>query len=82
METIQELRKFKEDYLNEQVEKIVQEVKEDDDFCTTRATCDARYWDNKLHTYMPQIASKLREQGFEVSSKINHGVTDWTIILK
>lgn len=82
METIEDLRKFKEDYLNEQVEEFVAEVKKSDDFSTTRATCDARYWDNKLHNCMPEIATKLREKGFGVTSKINYGVTDWTITLK
>jgi hypothetical protein len=49
---------------------------------TTFMTCSdapAFGWSVEEHMYMPQVASRLREKGYSVTSKVNWGVTDWVI---
>jgi len=36
-------------------------------------------WSREEYMYMPIVAEKLRKQGFTITSKVNHGVTDWSI---
>ncbi len=38
-------------------------------------------WSVEEYMYMPIVASRLREKGFTVSSKVNWEVTDWNIAL-
>lgn len=47
---------------------------------TKESTCDHYNWDRKLHQFMPQIATKLRTMGYIVTSTVNWGVTDWSIV--
>ena len=53
------------------------------DSLTTRfETCSqapAYGWSVEEYMYMPQVASRLREKGYSVSSSVNWGVTDWLI---
>jgi hypothetical protein len=49
---------------------------------TTFMTCSdapAFGWSVEENMYMPQVASRLREKGYLVTSKVNWGVTDWVI---
>ena len=50
---------------------------------TTRfATCSSAPsfgWSVEEYMYMPLVAERLRKQGYQVTSQVNHGVTDWTI---
>ena len=36
-------------------------------------------WCPKEYMYMPIVAQRLRDKGYSVNAKVNHGVTDWTI---
>jgi hypothetical protein len=36
-------------------------------------------WSVEEYMYMPEVASRLREKGYTVSSSVNWGVTDWVI---
>ena len=38
-------------------------------------------WSIEEYMYMPQVAQRLREKGYSVTSKVNHGVTDWLIVV-
>jgi hypothetical protein len=50
---------------------------------TTRvSTCSsapAFGWSVQEYMYMPLVAERLRTDGYQVSSQVNHGVIDWTI---
>ena len=49
---------------------------------TTFTTCsDAPSfgWSVEEYLYMPEVANRLRSIGRTVSSKVNFGVTDWSI---
>ena len=51
---------------------------------TTFMTCSdapAFGWSIEEYMYMPQVAQRLREKGYSVTSKVNHGVTDWLIVV-
>lgn len=49
---------------------------------TKESTCDYIGWDREKHRLMPQVADRLRKNGFSVTSSVNHGVTDWIITFK
>jgi hypothetical protein len=82
MKNIEQVRKAAQEYFDEQCNILVDQVIKSNDFSTRKATCDARHWDNKLHSFMPKIAQEMRNRGFTVTSKINWGVTDWTITVE
>lgn len=42
-------------------------------------TCNESGWSREEYMYMPQVAQRLREKGFTVTSSVNWGVTDWII---
>jgi hypothetical protein len=51
---------------------------------TTFMTCSdapAFGWSVQEYMYMPQVAERLRDKGYSVTSKVNHGVTDWLIVV-
>ena len=50
-----------------------------DRLSTKVSTCDYPNWSIDEYQYMPTVAERLRAKGYTVSSKINHGVTDWYI---
>jgi hypothetical protein len=66
-------------YVTQQADKIVADMIKRQETEYSVATCDHRLWDKKLHSNFPKIAQLLRERGFNVSSRVNHGVTDWSI---
>ncbi len=45
----------------------------------TLSTCDHYSWDKDIWNYRHSIVDKLIEKGFNVDSKVNHGVLDITI---
>jgi len=38
-------------------------------------------WSVEEYMYMPIVATRLREKGYTISSKVNWEVTDWNIAL-
>lgn len=77
MDALVELREKKKAYVKAEAEKIVAEMVRRGVTSDTLATCDYQNWDRELHRAMPDIANELREKGLSVSSRVNHGVTDW-----
>ena len=45
----------------------------------TSSCAPAFGWSVEEFLYMPQVANRLRQKGYTVSSQVNHGVTDWLI---
>lgn len=45
----------------------------------TSSCAPAFGWSVEEYLYMPQVADRLRQKGYTVSSQVNHGVTDWLI---
>jgi hypothetical protein len=45
----------------------------------TSSCAPAFGWSVEEYMYMPLVADRLRQEGYSVSSKVNHGVTDWLI---
>jgi len=46
------------------------------------SSCAPAYgWSVEEYMYMPIVADRLRAKGYQVSSSVNHGVTDWKIAL-
>jgi hypothetical protein len=39
-------------------------------------------WSVDEYALMPNVANELRKEGYQVSSSVSFGVTDWTIINK
>ena len=73
----------------EQVQKLKQRfidsMVESECAYTTFTTCScapAFGWSVEEYTLMPRVAQEMNEEGFSVTSSINHGVTDWKISLK
>lgn len=77
--TLEDLRKMKEDYVKAEAQKIVDDMIRRGETMTTDTSCpDAHYgWDAKRHASMPEICAELRKMGIASSSKVNFGVTDW-----
>ncbi len=70
----------KEEFITNLQAKI--EAKFDDGSLTaTFSTCDFSGWSKEEFMYMPEVARRLREKGYTVSSKVNWEVTDWSIAL-
>jgi hypothetical protein len=76
------LQEEKEQYVQNQANKILEYMQENHLFTDTLSTCDAPNWDRILHRMMPQITSKLNELGINSSSQVKFGVTDWTFTVK
>lgn len=78
--TPQELKK-------EFIDSLVKRIEDrfvDGNLSTRFETCSqatAYGWSVEEYMYMPTVASILREKGYTVSSQVNHGVTDWTIVV-
>jgi hypothetical protein len=77
MDTLSELREQKKAYVNAEADKIVAGMVRRNVITDTLATCDYPNWDRELHRNMNDIAAELRSRGISVTSKVNHGVTDW-----
>ena len=45
----------------------------------TSSCAPAHGWSVEEYLYMPTVADRLRNEGYSVTSKVNHGVTDWLI---
>lgn len=44
-------------------------------------TCDYSGWNREEHYYMPNVAQRLREKGYTVTSRVRFEVTEWVITL-
>ena len=70
----------KEQFITELKERIVKQL--GDRLTTKFSTCrDAPSygWSREEYLYMPEVASRLRQEGYTVSSSVNWEVTDWVI---
>ena len=70
----------KEAFIQSMVERI--ENSFGDRLTTKFETCSdapSYGWSVEEYMYMPQVASRLREKGYSVTSSVNWGVTDWVI---
>ena len=70
----------KELFVTELENRIIKQL--GDKLYTRFETCyraPAFGWSVEEHTYMPMVASRLREKGYSVSSNVSFEVTDWTI---
>ncbi len=82
MDALAELKKQKENEINEMVEKFINQLVKNKKTSTTFTTssCAPAYgWSVQEYQDMPHVAEILRSKGLKVSSKINYGVTDWYI---
>ena len=83
MPTLEELKNKKEAKIQSMKESILNHLTSGDGRTTTTfQTCNASPWSGwsaDEYNYMPIVASHLREEGFTVTSSVNHGVTDWLI---
>lgn len=79
MNKIEELKRKKNAYIQEKADSISDEIFSVRALTHKISTCDYENWDRDLHYYMPAIAEELRSRGFNVSSSVNYGVTDWII---
>lgn len=77
MDTLAELREQKKAYVKKRADEIVTGMVRRNVITDTLATCDYPNWDRELHRSMGDIAAELRTRGISVSSRVNHGVTDW-----
>jgi hypothetical protein len=70
----------KEQFIQDLMARI--EARLVDNLTTRFETCSqapSYGWSVEEYMYMPQVASRLREKGYSVSSSVNWGVTDWVI---
>jgi hypothetical protein len=79
MNSLDKLREQKKAYIKEQADKIILGMERRKVTTDTLATCDYSNWDKELHRNMNDISTELCARGFSVSSRVNHGVTDWVI---
>lgn len=68
------------------INNLVDSIKESlsRNLVTTRTTCaDAPNfgWSLEEFMYMPLAAQRLREEGYQATSSVNFGVTDWKLSL-
>jgi hypothetical protein len=71
----------KEEFIQSFVDRFEKELS-GTSLTTTFMTCSdapAFGWSVQEYMYMPQVAERLRGKGYSVTSKVNHGVTDWVI---
>lgn len=80
--TIDELRENKKAYVINKADEIVNLMCVQGRTTHRISTCDAgRYgWDVEEHFNFPDVANELRKRGFRVDCRVNHEVTDWTIV--
>jgi len=84
MDALTELKKQKENQLNEKAEKFIKELVDGKKTSTTHTTssCAPAYgWSVEDYNDMPRVGDILRGKGLKVSSQVKHGVTDWHISL-
>lgn len=74
-----DLSQLANSYVQEKADAITGYMTKNRQLTTTESTCDYPNWDREYHRMFPRIAEELRKRGFSVSSKVNHGVTDWSI---
>jgi hypothetical protein len=71
----------KEQFIQSLVDRIESQL--GGEYLTTKfetAQCAPSYgWSVEEYMYMPQVAQRLREKGYSVSSSVNWEVTDWVI---
>lgn len=79
MTTIEELKQIKNDYVKDEAKKIIGSMIRTKSITYEVSTCDHYNWDRKLHENFESIADELRANGFNVTSTVNFGVTDWII---
>lgn len=72
---------MKKEYIKEQADIIVNDMKKRNRLDWSVATCDYSNWDRTLHRMFPEIANELRRRGLTVRKVVNHGVTYWIITL-
>lgn len=83
METLTQVltpQEKKELFLTELENRIIKQL--GDRLHTRFETCyraPAYGWSVEEYTYMPTVASRLREKGYTVTSSVSYEVTDWTI---
>jgi hypothetical protein len=73
----------KEQFIQSFVDRFEKELS-GSSLTTTFMTCSdapAFGWSVQEYMYMPQVAERLRDKGYSVTSKVNHGVTDWLIVV-
>jgi hypothetical protein len=73
----------KEQFIQSFVDRFEKELS-GSSLSTTFMTCSdapAFGWSVQEYMYMPQVAERLRDKGYSVTSKVNHGVTDWLIVV-
>lgn len=46
---------------------------------TTCSLAPSFGWSIEEYMYMPLVAERLKQKGYQVTSQVNHRVTDWTI---
>lgn len=73
---------LKEAYVIRKVSELINIMKANSWLNLKVSTCDYSNWDRDLHFAMPDIADSLKIMGYNVSSSVNYGVTDWIITVK
>lgn len=79
METLLEK---KENLINKLMNDQIDYMEKNQKLSTTHTTCSsapAFGWSVEEYQYFPEVARRLREKGYTVTSSVNYGVTDWKI---
>lgn len=78
--TVMTPQERKEQFITELKAKVLKKL--GDDLTCKWSTCSdapSYGWSREEYMYMPEVASRLRQEGYTVSSSVNWEVIDWVI---
>ena len=81
MNSIQELKQKKAEYIQQKADEIQASMVNSNHLTYKLSTCDYSGWDIELHRNFKDISHELEIRGFKVTYTVNHGVYDWVISL-
>lgn len=80
--SLETLKQISTDRIKAKADKIIDYMVKNHRTSTTEMTssCAPAFgWSVEEYQDMPRVADELRSRGLHVTSKVNHGVTDWFI---
>ena len=83
IETTKPELSVKEKYIQDMIAMFKQKLGNDLSTTFMTSSCAPAYgWSREEYAIMPEVASRMRAEGYTITSAVNHGVTDWTILNK
>ncbi len=73
----------KEKYIQDMIAMFKQRLGNNLSTTFMTASCAPAFgWSREEYAIMPEVANRMRAEGYTITSAVNHEVTDWTILNK